>query len=723
MSTYRLRRGIILMGKDQAETIFEKKRLQETIAVAEAQLAQTKESLLEKEQTIIEAKKDIRDYTSHGVTNLSSSDDFEAVVELSQCIGHIEEIVLDHDEEARRMHCLEKIVGNPYFARIDFRFEGESQAEQIYIGRFSLTEKKSREFYVYDWRSPIASVFYRCMPGRAYYEAPGGRMEGELTLKRQYEIEKGTLKYYFDADRNISDTFLRQLLSKNTSPRMKAIVETIQEEQDIVIRNMENDLLMVQGVAGSGKTSIALHRTAYLMYQGIQSGLSANNIMIISPNTVFEQYISSVLPELGEENVNSATFDDILRKLLRGRQAETKNTFLEHLMTDNGYKPVIQKCAAFKMSEAFRNILDSFLPEIPLRWIPFRDIYYNGSCILTGEEMRSWTLRRPHIPLGTRLLQLEDYCLERIFGTARKRGDGEQRSLIRQEIRQFTELDVVSLYGRIFSDFHSMDQEIPEDIREFTLSNLNAGQLCFDDATAAAYLYLKIYESTEYRSIRQLVIDEAQDYYALQYEIFRLLFPNARFTVLGDINQTLAKPEKLSLYEEIQNILNRRKSSLVMLDKSFRCTNEILDFSLQFIEHRPHIESFNRSGDSPEIVAPDSYGKLLDSIIQETTLCREKGLESIGLICKTAKRSSQLYEDLKGRMNLKLIKDNTSDGLKGMFIMPAYLSKGLEFDAVIVCDAVMGNDCTEEEKNLLYVECTRALHRLLLICPTWYIEK
>lgn len=710
---------MILMGEKQAETVLEEKRLQKTIAVAETQLAQAKESLREKEQTIIEAKKNIREHTTHGVTNLSSSDDFEAIVELSQCIGHIEEIVLDHDEEARRIHRLEKIIENPYFARIDFRFEEESQAEQIYIGRFSLTEKKSREFCVYDWRSPLASVFYRCMPGKAYYEAPGGRMEGELTLKRQYEIEKGSLKFYFDADMNISDAFLRQLLSKNTSPRMKAIVETIQQEQDIVIRNLENDLLMVQGVAGSGKTSIALHRAAYLMYQGLQSNLSANNILIISPNSVFEQYISSVLPELGEENVNSATFDDILRKILSGQRAESKNTFLEHLMEDNAYKPVIQKSAEFKMSKTFRNLLDSFLPEIPLRWIPFRDIHYNGSCIITGEEIRSWTLRRPHIPLGTRLLQLEDYCLERIFGTARKRGDGEQRALIRQEIRQFTELNVISLYGRIFSDFHNMDQEIPGDIRKFTLSNLNAGQLRYDDATAAAYLYLKIYENTEYRNIRQVVIDEAQDYYALQYEIFRLLFPNARFTVLGDINQTLAKPETLSLYEEIQSILNRKKSSLVMLDKSFRCTNEILDFSLQFIEHRPHIESFNRSGDSPEIVAPDSYGKLLDNIIQETTLCREKGLEAIGLICKTAKRSAQLYEDLRKRIELRLIKDNTADSLKGIFIMPSYLSKGLEFDAVIICDAVIGDDGTEEDKKLLYVECTRALHRLLLICPTW----
>lgn len=706
------------MEKNHAETILEEKRLQTTLAIAEEQLTQSRESLKEKEQSIIKAKKDVWEYNTHGITSLCNSNDFEAIVELSQNMNSIDESVLDYEEEVRKIHRLEKIIESPYFARIDFRFEEEVQAEQVYIGRSSLTEKKSREIYVYDWRSPIAGVFYRCMPGKAFYEAPGGRIEGELMLKRQYEISGKILKFYFDTDMNISDAFLRQLLSKNTSPRMKAIVETIQKDQDIVIRNMENDLLMVQGVAGSGKTSIALHRAAYLMYQGLQSKLSVNNIMIISPNSVFEQYISGVLPELGEENINSIIFDDIHGKILKDQRIESKNTFLEHLMTGNTYTTIIKRSMEYKMSEAFRKILDDFPSEILLRWIPFQDIYYNGDCVISGEQMREWTLRRPHIPLGTRLVQLEDYCLELIFGTARKRGDGEQRNLIRQEIRQFTELNIISLYTKIFSESGSIDKGIPEDIRKFTLENLQADQLCYDDATAMVYLFLNIYENTEYRNIRQVVIDEAQDYYPLQYEIFRLLFPNAKFTVLGDINQTLSKPENLSLYESIRKILNRKKSSLVMLDKSFRCTNEILNFSLQFIDDRPQLESFNRSGDSPEIITVSSYQELLDSIVQETALNREKGLESIGLICKTAKRSKQLYTDLKERMELRLIQDSNTSSLKGTFIMPAYMSKGLEFDAVIICDATLGEGCTEEDKKLLYVECTRALHRLSLICSS-----
>ena len=190
------------------------------------------------------------------------------------------------------------MIKSPYFARIDFKFDDEDEFEKIYIGRSSLRKNSYQEMYVYDWRSPIASVFYRFMTGEAFYDAPCGRVTGELNLKRQYEIKNGTLEYFFDSDVQIVDEFLRQLLSQNTTAKMKAIVETIQHEQDVVIRDMENDLLMVQGVAGSGKTSIALHRAAYLMYQGLQTKLSANNIMIISPNSIFEQYISNVLPEL-----------------------------------------------------------------------------------------------------------------------------------------------------------------------------------------------------------------------------------------------------------------------------------------------------------------------------------------------------------------------------------------------------------------------------------------
>ena len=216
---------------------------------------------------------------------------------LSQIASPIAEKLSDYEAVANRIAILEKLIECPYFARIDFQFEGESAFEKIYIGRASLRKEASYDLEVYDWRSPIAGMFYRFTRGAAFYEAPAGKITGEINLKRQYEIRKGRLEYFFDADLQIRDEFLRKMLSQNTSPKLKTIVETIQKEQDIVIRDMESDLMMVQGVAGSGKTSIALHRAAYLMYQGLSKRLAADNIIIISPNTVFEQYISDVLPE------------------------------------------------------------------------------------------------------------------------------------------------------------------------------------------------------------------------------------------------------------------------------------------------------------------------------------------------------------------------------------------------------------------------------------------
>ncbi len=713
---------------NQSEQLYEENRLAETIAVAKEQLQQSRKAADEKKAGITEAKKAVFEDSSHGFTNLYSSDDFEALVELSQLQDPVTESIADYEEEIRNIHRLENVVESPYFARIDFQFEDEETPEEIYIGRSSLSKKKSREILIYDWRSPIASVFYRFMPGPACYDAAGGRIDGNVTLKRQYEIKNQKLQYYFDTDRNISDEFLRQLLSKNTSPKMKAVVETIQKEQDTVIRDMGSDLLMVQGIAGSGKTSIALHRAAYLMYQGLQQAkLSSDNILIISPNNTFEQYISDVLPELGEEHIRSIVFDDLLKTLLQGKKLQSKNEFLEQAITNNSYKELVKTSMEFKTSKAFQEILDRFVLEIPTVWMKFGDISYRGKQVITGEELQAWILRRPDVPLGVRLGQVEDYCLERIFGTAKKRGDGEARRQVKEQIQKLCRIDVVDLYGKLFLEGNFLKdwkenwlkdaktRQTVENIAEYTRENLQSGRLYYDDAIAAAYLYLKLYGTGEYQNIRQVVIDEAQDYYPLQYVIFRILFPNGKFTILGDIHQTLGKNETLSLYEHIQEILEKKKSTLVTLNKSFRCTNEILKFSQQFLERELDVESFNRSGDQPESVSADSHEELLEKIIQEVSVCREKGLETICLICKTQKNAARLYEDLKSRITVQLRTDQNPESLKGTFLMPVCLAKGLEFDAVIVCDGDAETYSDPDDKNLLYVECTRALHRLSLM--------
>ena len=712
------------MGNNQTEKAFEEKRLAQTISLAEEQLKQAKEAADKKESEIIEAKKDVRENTEHGITSLYTSDGFEALVELSQYINPVTDKIIDYEEEEHKILLLEKMIKSPYFARIDFKFDDEDEFEKIYIGRSSLRKNSYQEMYVYDWRSPIASIFYRFMTGEAFYDAPCGRVTGELNLKRQYEIKNGKLEYFFDSDVQIVDEFLRQLLSQNTTAKMKAIVETIQHEQDVVIRDMENDLLMVQGVAGSGKTSIALHRAAYLMYQGLQTKLSANNIMIISPNSIFEQYISNVLPELGEDNVISSVFEDILSALLIGRKIQSRNDFLENLIVNSKYKEISRNSIEFKTSSFFREILDQFLIDIPRQWIEFEDVYYEGKCVVSRQILKDKILGRTETPLGIKLEQLEDYILEQIFGTGKGRGHKEEKNLIKQEIQKFIKIDIVELYKILFSNeayFYSLLQNSNlsqgiKSIWEYTRENLEADRLYYDDAIAIAYLYLKIYGTNKYKNIKQVVIDEAQDYYPLQYEIFNLLFSNAKFTILGDMKQTLAKKEDISFYEQIQKILNKKKSSLIMLDKSFRCTNEILNFSLKFIEKSSQIKSFNRNGDSPKVYIADNSEIFIDEIVKEINLCQEKGFQSICLICKTEKNSIYLFNKIKHKLDIQLIKNGSVSDLQGVFILPVYMSKGLEFDAVLICDADSQNYHDEDDKNLLYVACTRALHKLSLFC-------
>ena len=713
------------MENNRTELEFEKSRLEQTIALAKEQLDQARERNVENKSAIISAKKELRENTSHSIANLWSSEGFEALAALNQYANPITDKIADYEAVENKILLLEKMIQSPYFARIDFKFEDEDIFENIYIGRTSLKKDETNEFFIYDWRSPIASVFYRFVLGQAFYDAPGGRITGEVNLKRQYEISKGELEYYFDADVQIVDEFLRKLLSQNTSPKMKTIVETIQREQDIVIRDMENDLMMVQGVAGSGKTSIALHRAAYLMYQGLSSKLAADNILIISPNSLFEQYISNVLPELGEEHVVSVVFEDIIASVVKNEQVQSRNQFLENLISNTQYRDIIKSSMEFKTSRQFLEILDRFLNDLPHKWMNFEDICYDGECIISGEMIKEKVLSGINeTPLGIRLKLIGEYILELISESKKTRLRKSEKILMNEEMLKFMELDIKDVYRKLFHDkeyFYSLakDIELPgcmDQILTFTQENLDTNMLYYDDATVLTYLNLKIYGINKYKAIKQVVIDEAQDYYPLHFEIFHLLFSKAKFTILGDINQTLEKREDLSLYQQIRKIFNKKKSSLVTMDKSFRCTNEILNYGLRFLDKSTEIKNFNRKGDEPEIYTAHDQLSYHNMIVSEMKSCLKMGYQSIGLICKTEKKALFLYESLKDKADVQLIKSESTTDLQGVFIIPVYMSKGLEFDAVLICDADAETYYSQDDKKLLYIACTRALHRLNLFC-------
>ncbi|HBD64660.1 MAG TPA: helicase, partial [Clostridiales bacterium] len=386
--------------------------LRQTISAVKEQLSRIESSSHGKKTSIISSKKEFPDDSTHYVTGLWSSQNFDNLVELSQNTSFISGEVSRYEMEVKKIFVLEKMLDSPYFARIDFKFDDEDEFEKIYIGISSLTDDKSGEMYVYDWRAPISSIFYRFGTGKAFYDAPSGKITGEVGLKRQYEIKKGILKYFFDADIQITDEFLRKLLSQNSSTKMKTIVETIQSEQDIIIRDMETDLLMVQGVAGSGKTSVALHRVAYLMYRGLTNRLSPENILIVSPNTLFEQYISNVLPELGESNIKSVTFEDIAEIILDYNRFQSKNLLMEQLLSSSSTEnqDIRKSSMAFKSSTTFITILKRFIADIPKMWIDFKDIYYDGKTIAGRDILKSKTVNDRKNPLlSIRLKNLEQF--------------------------------------------------------------------------------------------------------------------------------------------------------------------------------------------------------------------------------------------------------------------------------------------------------------------------
>ena len=729
-------------GQDGALEL-ERRHLETTLAILRVQLTAAEQDGSRHGTALGEARREMREQSEQNFGNLWASDDFEALANLNQFAQPLAVGELTLEMRIEKLRTLRNMLEAPYFARIDLSCEGESGAEAVYIGRATLKDDATHELYIHDWRSPVASVFYRFDLGPAHYDAPGGCIDCEMMLKRQFEIRRGALEYFFDLGLEVQDGFLRAMLSQNASPRMKAIVETIQREQDLAIRDTEHDLMMVQGAAGSGKSSIALHRVAYLMYEGLSSPLKAGDIVILSPNALFERYIHGVLPELGERSVETVTLEQLLSKTLGGARVEARGERFERLcLAEPGERALLRESMAFKSSEVFLAVLERFVGELPRRWIDFQDVGYGGRILATRQRLKQRAMR-DDAPLAVRLRRMEqslwDGVHERkpsrmkrliayarrdprhateIFECARAYSILECWALARH-IRAFTRLDPLALYRRLMSDEAAFRRlagrlELPENLTGIlnrTAGALSGEKLPFEDATAAAYLKLLTEGTGGTRRIRQVVVDEAQDYDPAQYAVLHRLFPGARFTVLGDVNQALDRKADKSLYERIARILNRKSALMVELGKSFRCTREILNHSLQFLDDPSGIQSFNRSGEAPAERAARSLAELARMIAEEVARSREKGMNSIALIAKTGHDAHRWHELLKETLDLELIDSEAPGETVGAFVIPLQLSKGLEFDAVLVLGA---EQYEGEDRRLLYVACTRALHRLSL---------
>ncbi|MDA8228526.1 MAG: AAA family ATPase [Desulfitobacterium hafniense] len=718
--------------------------LKKTLKFIIKELDEQYEDLAEKKEELIASRRDMWENT------VPFSTDFERLTELSQFLSGVSDEALNFSISSDRIKKYKQLIDSPYFGRFDFREEALNVKEEIYIGRYTVMDKKTRDVYVYDWRSPIASIYYRYELGEAGYDSPNGRITGEVLLKRQYKIKNSRLEYFFDCNVLITDEILHEILGRNSSPHMKNIVETIQKEQDMIIRDTENEVLIVQGVAGSGKTSIALHRIAFLLYEGLYLGLRSNNIMILSPNDVFIHYISSVLPELGEENVVQKTFDDIALLLLEGRfHPETRASQLERIIgsQDRTESKLRRKSIEFKGSREFRQILDRYLTYYAQNMIPFKDVSFNGILLETKQDLKNRFLdNEVGIPMSKQLKRIEKMLFEKVHPLQKKRlkeleqivaeMEGHELEIkpysrllalkeakdFREELEQFTVVDFWEMYNILFSEPELLIKlaegiDLPNNIEEIittTKHELENGRLSFEDCTPLLYLKLKVEGSRIFSDIKHLVIDEAQDYYPLQYEILKLLFKDANYTILGDINQTIEKNADSSLYEVISKILDKRKTVKLTLPKGYRSTYEINSFNQHLLGIVQEESSFERHGLEPKIEQKNSAQAMDQAIIHDILSYTEQGYETVAVICKTLEEAENVYTRLKNLIKIELIRPDAWKLEKGALVIPAYLAKGLEFDVVLVYGADKEKYSSDSDRKLLYIACTRALHQLAI---------
>lgn len=685
---------------------------------------------------------------------IPAADDYDRNIELSQ-YHTMERIETSHYEhKLGKVEKYKRILEKPYFGRFDFT-ETEEDTEKVYIGYQNVMNDDTYEVMVYDWRAPIASMFYRSELGPASYKAPCGDIEGEVSLKRQYEIEKGELKYYFDCALTITDEMLQQALGNNASSHMKNIVETIQKEQDLIIRDVENDLLIVQGVAGSGKTSIAMHRIAFLLYERMSEGLTSENVMIISPNHLFGEYVSTVLPELGEDNVCYSTMEDFFEKYFQGAMhMRSRSSQLEYMITHK-HRSRVRENIHFKGSSTFVTLLDRLIHYYENEWLTFKDIKYAGQLIAKGDDLRKNFLDNPiQMAIGRRLDRIEHGLMKKLNEMEKAKRQELTKELRRnggydykaeealnntlsnyrqetlEDMRSFTRIDVFKLYEILFKDgalFNKLSEglKLPkniENIRSHTAKSLRPDVVTYEDGMALLYLKLRIEDQHHYPQIRQLLIDEAQDYYPLQYKVLGEIFKNAQYTVLGDIGQTIEKSETENLYDEVIRILEPKKALKLSLNKSYRSSYEISHFTQKLRDNQNMSIAFERHDEVPIIAQPENMGQMFDWMEDKIKEYEEDGYETIAIICKSQREVNHVYSKLHKKIDLRMLNPEEDGFEKGVLIMPVYMAKGLEYDAVIVYEVNEESYYEKEDKQLLYIACTRALHRLSL-CYTGELSR
>ena len=608
-----------------------------------------------------------------------------------------------NEEQFRLRKRFKKMQDSPFFGRVDFRYDGDEEAETFYIGIGNLSESAGSLPLVYDWRAPVSGLFYDYDKGPASYEAPSGIFEGEVTSKWQYKIRNGKMLYEFESDVKIDDEILGAELGSNGEVQLKNIVRTIQKEQNEIIRNTKDRIMVIQGAAGSGKTSVALHRIAYLLYHD-RENLKSSNVLILSPNGVFADYISHILPELGEENIREMSFDLFAYRELKEIVGDCEDRYdqIERTVLN----PKIQEICREKQSPEFVSKLDGFVLRLEDELMNFRDVEYRGCTLSEKEIIDLFYFKFLDVPLLSRMHSVAEYFIDQVETLRDRDLSDEEREEVMECFRSMYETrDCYVLYSRFLEK---------EGYRPLPHCQIEKRRLRYEDVYPVLYLKYTLYQCRNHHGIKHVVVDEMQDYSWIQYLLIHKMFP-CRMTILGDKAQTM-EDETQDVLKFLPKIFGKDIRKIVM-NRSYRNTMEVA----QYANHLTGIEDmelFERHGEPVDERTFSSTEEALETVL-EKWLNRREEFETEALIFLTEREAEHAFLYIEKRLKeiapeaenqLCYMNRDSQSFKKGLTVTTFYLAKGLEFDQVFGIfeeDRESGLQCQAK-----YITATRALHEL-----------
>lgn len=659
--------------------------------------------------------------------------------------GHdFTEQALEVMHEAKRRN-LAIAFKEPYFGRLDFQQKNQEKATPLYIGKVGVEDERTGQLLVIDWRAPVASMFYSINSEKelASYDSPEGLIEGIIYLKRNLVIRDRVLQRVVDTyikgstDLTVNDEFLLYRLSDHKDNRLRDIVSSIQSEQDQIIRSSIHTPIIIHGVAGSGKTTVALHRLAYLLYQ-YRENIHSEKLIIFAPNSMFLDYISNVLPELGVGNIQQTTFTDWALNILDADiQLADRTDMIEQWLAVGSHRPKIndESPGRFKGSLQFMNLLNQWIELYEESLVPDKDFEAFDHTTLTSELIKQWFYTEyKHYPIIKRKerivarikrwLEMELEKVEERNLQKELRKKTNQR--LRAYLKKWPDHTPYTFYKLLFTgtnkgpDFlpQALFNSIPEKVVHYTNRTFKKKQADIEDLAPLLFIHHKFYGTDKKNTFDHVVIDEAQDFSPFQVALLKEQTRRNSFTILGDLSQGIFSYQGIVSWEEFSKVFDD-DSKYFELEKSYRSTTEIIHFANEVLssgyETKILAKPFFRSGKKVKLVNI-SQDKRISELTHVIKGLQAEKISTLAVVGRTLEAAKSLFESLhEAGLNPTFIDSNQEEYKGGLSVLPIYLTKGLEFDAVIIMDVdAINYDKTEQDAKLLYVGCTRALHDLWL---------